>query len=120
VAIRIFLQRQRVGQQQNIAAIDAQGAIELMREFDGFSGVAAFSGQGRQRDGMRPRARLKINCFWGIETAQGMAYRVTKSRCSYGVTLSWSIYNCAVFHLRLRLLPPIIVASSAAILAEPT
>src|ERR1035438_5479943 len=28
--------------------------------------------------------------------------------------------HCAVFHLRLRLLPPIIVASSAAILAEPT
>src|SRR5664280_1168921 len=103
-----------------------------------------------------PRARLKINCFWGIETAQGMqrprlpmlypgygvgavaplqplhlaltqlqqaggfAYaqpparcilnhfhplelflthghhpsRVTESRCSYGVTLSWSIYTC--------------------------
>ena len=46
-------ERQRQGQQQTVSAIDAQGAVELMGEFDGFSGVAAMAGQGRQRDGMR-------------------------------------------------------------------
>ena len=38
--------------QQRVAAIDAQGAIELVGEFDGFSGVAAMAGQGRQGDGV--------------------------------------------------------------------
>ena len=50
--IRIFLQRQGQEQQQTIAAIDVQSAIQVMAEFDGFSGVAAGSGQGRQGDGM--------------------------------------------------------------------
>jgi hypothetical protein len=35
---------QEQGEQYRVAAIDAQGAIELMREFDGFSGVAAMAG----------------------------------------------------------------------------
>ena len=42
--------------QQMVSAIDAQGAVELMGEFDGFSGVAAVAGQGRQRDGVRAQS----------------------------------------------------------------
>ena len=51
-AVGIFLQRQGQSEQQNVAAIDAQGAIELMRGFHGFSGVAAMAQQGGQRDGV--------------------------------------------------------------------
>ena len=38
-------------EQQSVCAIDAQGAIELVREFDGFAGVAAPSRQRGQGDG---------------------------------------------------------------------
>jgi hypothetical protein len=46
----------------------------VMGEFDGVPGIATFGGQGGKSDGM------------GTEG-------VTESRCSYGVTLSWSIYT---------------------------
>src|SRR5271167_4506762 len=51
-ALCVFLQRQRLGKQQSIAAIDAQGAVELMGKFHRVSGIAAMAGQGRQWDGM--------------------------------------------------------------------
>jgi hypothetical protein len=51
----VFFQRPRQSEQQGVAAIDAQGAIELMEKFDGFSAVAAVAGKRRQRD--RPRAQ---------------------------------------------------------------
>jgi hypothetical protein len=41
-----------LGEQHSVPAIDAQGAVELMGKFDGFSGVAALSGQGRQGEGV--------------------------------------------------------------------
>ncbi len=49
----MFLQRQRQGDQPGVAAIDVQQAVELVREFEGFSGIAAVAGQGRQGDGAR-------------------------------------------------------------------
>src|SRR5947209_19642531 len=39
-AFGVFLERQRERQQQSVAAIDAQRAVELMRELDGFSSIA--------------------------------------------------------------------------------
>src|ERR1019366_7387184 len=51
-AVGVFFERQGQSAQQNVAAINAQGAIELMGEFHGFSGVAAMAGQGRQREGV--------------------------------------------------------------------
>ncbi len=50
----VFFQRPGQSEQQAVAAIDTQDAVELMRKFDGFSGVAAVAGQRRQSD--RPRA----------------------------------------------------------------
>jgi hypothetical protein len=46
----VFLERDRQSGEQGVATKNAQHAIELMGEFDGFSSVAAMSGQGRQRD----------------------------------------------------------------------
>ena len=40
------------GIEKTVTAIDAQGPVQLMGEFDGFSGVAASAGQGRQGDGV--------------------------------------------------------------------
>src|ERR1019366_5312506 len=43
----------------------------------------------------QPPARCILNHFHPLElflTQGHHPYRVTKSRCSYGVTLSWSIY----------------------------
>ena len=52
----MFFQGQGQCPQQMVSAIDAQGAVELMGKFDGFSGVAAVAGQGRQRDGVRAQS----------------------------------------------------------------
>src|ERR1017187_2236830 len=44
----------------------------------------------------QPPARCILNHFHALElflTHRHHPYRVTKSRCSYGVTLSWSIYT---------------------------
>lgn len=49
----VFLERQRQGEKKSVAAIDVQRAIQLMREFNGFSSVAAMARQGWQCDGMR-------------------------------------------------------------------
>ena len=46
-AIGVFFERQRLGEQQNICALDVQRAVQLMREFDGFSGVSAWAGLRR-------------------------------------------------------------------------
>ena len=49
----VFFERQRQREEKLVSAKNAQSAIELMREFDGFSGIAAMTGQGRQRHGER-------------------------------------------------------------------
>jgi hypothetical protein len=49
----VFLQSERQSGRQGVAAKNAQHAIELMGEFDGFSSVAAMSWQGWQRDRLR-------------------------------------------------------------------
>jgi hypothetical protein len=56
VAIAVFLQGQGLGDQQMISAINVQGAVQLMREFDGFAGEAALCGQRRQGDGVRSQS----------------------------------------------------------------
>jgi hypothetical protein len=48
----VFFESKRQSGQQGVCAKDAQHAIELMGEFDGFSSVAAMSGQGWQGDGL--------------------------------------------------------------------
>src|SRR5208282_1592157 len=52
-AFGVFFEGQRQRAEKLVAAKDAQAAIELMREFDGFSGVAALAGQRRQGNGER-------------------------------------------------------------------
>ena len=47
----MFFEGQRQRAEKLVAAKDAQAAIELMREFEGFASVAALAGQGRQRNG---------------------------------------------------------------------
>ena len=49
----VFCERQRQSQQKFVSTIDMQRAVELMGEFDGFSGIAAMAGQGRQGDRLR-------------------------------------------------------------------
>ena len=49
----MFLERQGQSEQQTVCAIDAERAVQLMGEFDGFAGVTAMAGQGRQGDGTR-------------------------------------------------------------------
>ena len=49
----MFFERQGGGEQERVSAIDAQGAIQLMGEFDGFSGIAAGAREGWQGEGMR-------------------------------------------------------------------
>jgi hypothetical protein len=49
----VFFQWRGPGEQENISAKDAQHAVELMGEFDRFSGVTAVAGQGWQRDRVR-------------------------------------------------------------------
>ena len=44
----MFLERQRQSEKDLISAIDAQQAIQVMCEFDRFSGIAAMAGQGWQ------------------------------------------------------------------------
>ena len=46
----MFFERQRQREKELISAIDAQHAIQVMGEFDRFSGIAAMAGQGRQGD----------------------------------------------------------------------
>ncbi|MGA2923517.1 MAG: hypothetical protein ABSE28_20630 [Candidatus Sulfotelmatobacter sp.] len=48
----MFLERQRQGAKKLIATIDVSAAIQVMRELDRFSGIAALAGQGRQGDGV--------------------------------------------------------------------
>jgi hypothetical protein len=48
----MFLERQGQGKQESVSAIDAEDAVQLMGEFDGFSGAAAMAGQRGQGDGM--------------------------------------------------------------------
>lgn len=48
----MFFERQRQGEEKVVSALDAQRAIEMVREFDGFSGLAAMALPRRQRDGM--------------------------------------------------------------------
>ncbi len=52
-ALGVFFQWRGSGEQENISAKDAQYAIELMGEFDRFSGVTTMAGQGWQRDRLR-------------------------------------------------------------------
>lgn len=52
-AFGMFLERERQSGEQGVCAKDAQHAVELMGEFDGFTSVAAMSGQGGQRDRLR-------------------------------------------------------------------
>ena len=49
----VFLEGQGQGAEKLVSAKDAQRAVELMGEFDGFSSVAAVAGQGWQGDGVR-------------------------------------------------------------------
>ena len=49
-AFGMFFERERLRQQQRVSTIDAQGAVELVGKFDGFSGVAAVVGQRWQSD----------------------------------------------------------------------
>src|SRR6266567_2778824 len=61
----------------------------------------------------QPPARCILNHFHSLELFLAHRHhpsRVTKSRCSYGVTLSWSIYKslhppCLMAGLVVRLLP---------------
>ena len=48
----MFLESERQSGEQGVSAKHAQRAIELMGEFDGFSGVATRAGQKGQSDGM--------------------------------------------------------------------
>ena len=48
----MFLEREEPREKKLIAAIDVQPAIQVMRELDRFSGIAALAGQGRQGDGV--------------------------------------------------------------------
>ena len=48
----VFLEGQGLGQEQLLSAIDEQPAIELVREFDSVSGVAALAGARGQGDGV--------------------------------------------------------------------
>jgi len=52
----MFFERQRQRPKELISAIDAQRAIEGMRELDRFSGIAATAGPGRQGDGVRSQS----------------------------------------------------------------
>jgi hypothetical protein len=52
----VFFERQRQGEEEPISTIDVEAAVQVMREFYGFSGIAARAGQRRQGDGV---ARLK-------------------------------------------------------------
>src|SRR5258708_40225373 len=55
-ALGLFFERQGQSQQESVSAIDAQDAVQLMREFDGFSGIAALAGQRGQCDGERAQS----------------------------------------------------------------
>ncbi len=52
----MFFQNPRQREQQSVSAIDVQGAIEMVRELDGFASVAAVSGQRGQRDRVRAQS----------------------------------------------------------------
>jgi hypothetical protein len=52
-AFGMFFESEGQSGQQGVATKDAQHAVELMGEFDGFSGVAAMAGQRRQSDHVR-------------------------------------------------------------------
>jgi len=52
----VLLESERQSGQQGVSAKDAQHAIELMGEFDGFSGVAAVAGQRGQSDDVRAQS----------------------------------------------------------------
>jgi hypothetical protein len=40
----VFFERQREREKKLVSTIDVQAAVEVMREFDGFSGIAAIAG----------------------------------------------------------------------------
>jgi hypothetical protein len=48
----MFFERQRQREEKLVSAIDVQRALQLVREFDGFTGVAALSGEGWQGEGV--------------------------------------------------------------------
>src|SRR5271157_4178449 len=79
-------------------------AVAVLYPSDGIGPIAAFEAlhlaftQLQQAGGFayaQPPARCILDHFHPLElflTHGHHPYRVTKSRCSYGVTLSWSIY----------------------------
>src|SRR5450755_822396 len=80
-------------------------AIAVLHPGDGIGPIATFEPLHltftplQQAGGFayaQPPARCILNHFHPLElflTHRHHPYRVTKSRCSYGVTLSWSIYT---------------------------
>src|ERR1019366_10729146 len=83
----------------------AASAIAMLYPVEGIGPIAAFEAlhlalaQLQQAGGFayaQPPVRCILNHFHPLElflTHGHHPYRVTKSGCSYGVTLSWSIYN---------------------------
>jgi hypothetical protein len=52
-AFGVFLERQREHEKKLVSTVDVQPAVQVMREFDCFSGIAAMARQGWQGDGVR-------------------------------------------------------------------
>jgi hypothetical protein len=50
--VGVFLERERQRGEQAVSAKDVEGAVELMRELDGFSSIATLTGQRWKSDGV--------------------------------------------------------------------
>lgn len=57
-AFGVFFERQGQSEQQGISPKDAECAVKLMREFDGFSGVAAMAGKSSRAMEFAPKVML--------------------------------------------------------------
>src|SRR5271168_5721 len=101
----------------------AASAIAVLYPGEGIGLIAAFEAlhlaftQLQQAGGFayaQPPAHCILNHFHPLElflTHRHHPYRVTKSRCSYGVTLSWSIYMAFIFSCLTEFLPVILSPS---------
>jgi hypothetical protein len=78
--VSVFLQRQGPRGQQRVAAKHPQCAVELVREFDGFSGVAAVAGQGRQGNGVPAQSDGVIRVDHALVVQSQAAGQVKASR----------------------------------------
>ena len=85
-----------MGEQENVSAENAQYAIELMGEFEGFSRVTTMAGQGWQRDRVRAQSDGVISGYGPpVLQAEATGEIEASGQAAVGATANgWYVPKC--------------------------